>query len=542
MSAGNFFVPKPKNEPVLGYMPGSAERIALKNELSKQREQVIDIPLIIGGKEVFTEKTFAVTMPHKHSHVLARCSIAGERELKDAVEASLAAKEKWENMAWEHRSAIFLKAADLAASRHRARLCAATMNCQSKVVYQAEIDAVCELIDFLRFNVYFADQIYRQQPESLDGMWNRLVYRALEGFVLAVSPFNFTAIGLNLVAAPAIVGNTVVWKPATTAVYSSYFVMKLLEEAGLPAGVINFVPSSGADVGRCVVSDSHLSGFHFTGSTEVFGNVWKQIGENIKEYRSYPRMVGETGGKNYVFAHKSANVPATVTALVRGAFEYQGQKCSAASRAYIPSSIWRDVKKLLLAETGKVKTGDVSDFRNLMGAVIDKASFDKIKLAIDNAKTSADAEVLCGGYDDSEGYYIYPTIIVAKDRRYETMKTELFGPVLTVYVYEDKDFDEVLEDCATTSEYALTGAIFSQDREVISHMEKVLIHSAGNFYINDKPTGAVVGQQPFGGARGSGTNDKAGSPINLYRWLSMMTIKETFDPPSGVSYPYMSAE
>jgi len=542
MSVGNYNVPKPVNEPIFEYRPGSHERTELKAELERQREEVVKIPLIIGGKEIHTEKKFKVVMPHKHSHVIAECSVAGEKELKQAVQAAMDAKNDWEDMPWEHKAAIFLKAAELASTKYRAKLNAATMNNQSKTVFQAEIDSACELIDFLRFNVAYADQIYREQPESSKGVWNRLVYRPLEGFVLAISPFNFTAIGLNLVASPAMVGNTVVWKPATTAVLSNYYVMELLMEAGLPKGVINFVPSSGADVSRYVVSDRRLSGFHFTGSTEVFSDVWKNIGNNISSYISYPRLVGETGGKNYVFAHTSADVPAVCCALVRGAYEYQGQKCSAASRAYIPESMWSKLKPMLLDEVGKLKTGDVSDFTNFMSAVIDKNSFDKIKSAIDNAKNSPDAEVLCGGYDDSEGYYIYPTVILAEKKDYETMQTELFGPVLTIYVYPDDKMDETLEDCATASTYALTGAIFAQDRSVLSHMEKVLMNSAGNFYINDKPTGAMVGQQPFGGARGSGTNDKAGSPLNLYRWMSLKTVKETFVPPHDFSYPFMLEE
>jgi len=542
MSFGNYNVPLPVNEPIFEYRPGCPERAKLKAEIKRQREEVVQIPLIIGGKEIFTEKKIKVVMPHKHSHVLAECSVAGEKELKDAVEASMAAKAAWEDMPWEHRAAIFLKAAELASTKYRAKLNAATMNNQSKVAYQAEIDSACELIDFLRFNVYFADQIYREQPENMKGVWNRLVHRPLEGFVLAVSPFNFTAIGLNLVASPAMVGNTVVWKPATTAVLSNYYVMQLLMEAGLPAGVINFVPSSGADVSRVVVSDIRLAGFHFTGSTDVFSDVWKHVGNHLKDYISYPRLVGETGGKNYVFAHASADVPAVCCALVRGAYEYQGQKCSAASRAYIPESMWSTLKPMLLSEISKLKVGDVADFTNFMSAVIDKKSFNTIKSAIDNANAAPDAEVLCGGYDDTEGYFIEPTVILTDNKEYETMHTELFGPVLTVFVYPDNEFEKTLTECATASKYALTGAIFSQDREVLVSMEKVLMNSAGNFYINDKPTGAMVGQQPFGGARGSGTNDKAGSPLNLYRWISLKTVKESFVPPHDVNYPFMLEE
>jgi len=412
---------------------------------------------------------------------------------------------------------------------------------QSKTACQAEIDAPCELVDFLRFNAYFADQIYRQQPESAPGTWNRLSYRPLEGFVLAVSPFNFTAIGANLCTAPAIAGNTVLWKPASTAALSNHYVMRVLMEAGLPAGVINFVPSGVQDIGLAV-SDPRMGGFHFTGSTGAFGSVWRQVGENIRAYRSYPRLVGETGGKDFMFVHSSANVPALVAAMVRGSFEYQGQKCSALSRAFVPQSIWPKVRDLLLSETAKLGTGDVRDFRNFMGAVIDRNSFDKIRRSIDEAQASPDAEVLCGGYDDSVGYFVRPTVIRAKDRRYISMVDELFGPVLTVFAYPDEEFGETLRFCDESTPYALTGAIFAEDRQAIVQMEWTLRHAAGNFYINDKPTGAVVGQQPFGGARASGTNDKAGSALNLYRWMSLRTIKENFDPPNGIEYPCMAEE
>ena len=542
MCNGNFFIPKPQNEPVLSYQPGSPERLALKAELQRQSENKVTIPLIIGGQEVYTENRKTVVMPHNHKHILAEVCQASEKELKMAVEAALAAKESWEMMPWEHRSAIFLHAAELLTKKHRALISAATMLGQSKVAYQAEIDAHCELGDFLRFNAYYMDQIYRQQPESSPGEWNRLSYRPLEGFVLAVTPFNFTAIGGNLCTAPAMAGNTVLWKPSQTAALSNYYVMKILIEAGLPAGVINFVPSSGADISRYVVSDPNMSGFHFTGSTGVFNTVWQSIGENIKSYYSYPRLVGETGGKDFIFAHKSANIPALVAAMVRGAFEYQGQKCSALSRAFIPASIWPDLKEQLLAETAQLKVGDTSDFRNFMGAVIDKASFDQLKTNIDDARNSADAEVLCGGYDDSKGYFVYPTIIEAKNKTYKTMLEELFGPVLTVFVYPDEELDDTLRFCDESTPYALTGAIFAQDRQAIVYMERMLRKAAGNFYINDKPTGAVVGQQPFGGARTSGTNDKAGSALNLYRWMSLRTVKENFNPPEEITYPFMAEE
>ena len=430
--------------------------------------------------------------------------------------------------------------ATLLAGKYRYRINAATMLGQSKTAYQAEIDVPCELCDFWRFNIYYADQMYRQQPECSENVWNRCVYRALEGFILAVSPFNFTSIGGNLPTAPAIMGNTVVWKPASTAVYSNYLLMQLFREAGLPDGVINFVPARGADISNIVVGDRRLAGFHFTGSSEVFGRIWKQVGVHIQEYISWPRLVGETGGKNYIFADRSADIDALVGAMIRGAFEYQGQKCSALSRCFIPESIWPQVKDQLLAKTARLKTGDVTDFTNFMGAVIDKASYDKLVSYIEAAKADADAEVLCGSYDDSRGWFIYPTIIQAFRKDYPTMKEELFGPVLTVYVYPDAEQDEMKDYCTNSTAYALTGAIFATDRVAIARMENRLIHSAGNFYINDKPTGAVVGQQPFGGSRASGTNDKAGSAVNLYRWTSVCTIKENFAPSAAIDYPFMA--
>jgi len=542
MSNGTFRIPKPKNEPVLAYAPGSPERARLKAELKRQSENKIVIPLIIGGNEVYTEKRTNVVMPHKHSHVLAECCQAGEKELAMAIEAAMAAKASWEAMPWEHQAAIFLRAADLFAGKYRALISAATMLCQSKVAYQAEIDASCEVVDFLRFNAYFADQIYRQQPENSPGVWNRLSYRPLEGFVLAITPFNFTAIGVNLCTAPAMVGNTILWKPSTTSLLSNYYVMQVLMEAGLPAGVINFVPASGSLISKCVIPDPNMSGLHFTGSNEVFGAIWRQVGDNIQNYHSYPRLVGETGGKDFIFAHKSAEIPTLVSAIIRGAFEYQGQKCSALSRLFVPESIWPDVKKMLLEETGKLKTGDVRDFRNFMGAIIDKPNFVRLKGVIDDARASSDADVLCGGYDDSEGYFIYPTIIQAKVKTYVTMLEELFAPILTIFVYPDEELDDTLRFCDESTLYALTGAVFAQDRQAIVKMERMLNKAAGNFYINDKPTGAVVGQQPFGGSRASGTNDKAGSAINLYRWMSLQTIKENFIPTKEIVYPFMDEE
>ncbi|MDR1841000.1 MAG: L-glutamate gamma-semialdehyde dehydrogenase [Holophagales bacterium] len=542
MSNGMFRIPKPKNEPVLSYAPGSRERASLKLELARQSENKVIIPLIIGGQEIYTEQRTKVVMPHKHSHVLAECCSAGEKELILAIEAAMAAKESWEAMPWEHQSAIFLRAAELFAGKYRALISAATMLCQSKTAYQAEIDAPCELVDFLRFNAYWADQIYRQQPENSLGVWNRMLYRPLDGFVLAITPFNFTAIGANLCTAPAMLGNTTLWKPSATSVLSSYYVMKVLMEAGLPAGVINFVPASGSAISKHVISDPRMSGLHFTGSTGVFGSIWRQVGENIRSYHTYPRLVGETGGKDFIFAHSSAEIPALASAIVRGAFEYQGQKCSALSRTFVPKSIWPDLKKILLEETGKLKTGDVRDFRNFMGAVIDQASFDKLKEYINEARASNDADVLCGGYDDSEGYFVYPTIIHARVKSYKTMVEELFGPVLTIFVYPDEELDDILRFCDESTPYALTGAIFAQDRQAIVKMEQMLNKAAGNFYINDKPTGAVVGQQPFGGSRASGTNDKAGSAINLYRWMSIRTIKENFNPAKEIVYPFMDEE
>ena len=538
MSNGYFKVEMPKNEPVKAYLPGSPERASLKKELERQSAQVVQVPMIIGGKEVWTERKTKAVMPHDHAHVIAEAASGGEKELKDAIAAALAARKAWTEMPMEHRVSIFLKAADLIAGPMRDKVNAATMLGQSKTAYQAEIDT-CELIDFLRFNVYYLQQIYDRQPNNTPNVWNRIEYRPLEGFVTAISPFNFTSIGANLPTAPAIAGNVVLWKPATTAVLSNYYVMQALMAAGLPAGVINFVPSRGSDMSKYVLSDPNLAGFHFTGSTEVFSGVYSLVGENIKKYKTYPRLVGETGGKDFIFAHNSADVPGLVAALTRASYEYQGQKCSAASRAFVPASIWPQVKEGMLAEIEKIKIGDITDFRNLMGAVIDASAFKTNKEYIDYAKASEDAEVICGGYDDSKGYFIDPTLIEAKKPDFKTMVEEIFGPVMTVYVYPDDKLDETLASCDTATSYGLSGAIFADDREAIVKMEDALKGTAGNFYINDKPTGAVIGQQPFGGARASGTNDKAGSEINMYRWLSPRTIKELRVPCLDVTYPYM---
>ena len=538
MSNGYFKVEMPKNEPVKAYLPGSPERASLKKELERQSAQVVQVPMIIGGKEVWTERKTKAVMPHDHAHVIAEAASGGEKELKDAIAAALAARKAWTEMPMEHRVSIFLKAADLIAGPMRYKVNAATMLGQSKTVYQAEIDT-CELIDFLRFNVYYLQQIYDRQPNNTPNVWNRIEYRPLEGFVTAISPFNFTSIGANLPTAPAIAGNVVLWKPATTAVLSNYYVMQALMAAGLPAGVINFVPSRGSDMSKYVLSDPNLAGFHFTGSTEVFSGVYSLVGENIKKYKTYPRLVGETGGKDFIFAHNSTDVPGLVAALTRASYEYQGQKCSAASRAFVPASIWSQVKEGMLAEIEKIKIGDITDFTNLMGAVIDASAFKTNKEYIDYAKASEDAEVICGGYDDSRGYFVYPTLIEAKKPDFKTMVEEIFGPVMTVYVYPDDKLDETLASCDTATSYGLSGAIFADDREAIVKMENALKGTAGNFYINDKPTGAVIGQQPFGGARASGTNDKAGSEINMYRWLSPRTIKELRVPCLDVTYPYM---
>ena len=541
MSNGIFSVPAPRNEPVLGYIPGSPERKALRAELDRMAGQVVEITPRIGGRRVTTGRTMDIVIPHDHRHVLAVGHKAGASEVQRAVDAAGAAHHDWSRLPWHERAAIFLRAADLLAGSYRMTLNAATMLGQSKTAHQAEIDAACELIDFWRFNVAFAEEIYRQQPLSSPGAWNRLEHRALEGFVFAVTPFNFTSIGGNLPTAPAILGNTVVWKPASTALYAAHFIMEILEAAGLPPGVINMVPGSGAEVGDLALASPALAGIHFTGSTATFQGMWETVGRNIRQYRSYPRIVGETGGKDFVFAHASADVPALATALTRGAFEYQGQKCSAASRAFIPASLWPAVQERLLQQIAEIRVGDPADFTNFMGAVIDANAFATIKSYIDHARQSRDATILVGGgCDDGKGYFVEPTVVLAKRPGLKLMREEIFGPVLTVWVYEDRDLETALEICDSGSPYALTGAVFARDRAAIVRIADALTHAAGNFYVNDKPTGAVVGQQPFGGARGSGTNDKAGSVLNLLRWVSPRAIKETFVPPTDFRYPFMA--
>lgn len=540
MNNAYFQIKLPENEPIKEYLPGSPERMALKAELERQLVNPIEVPIIIGGKEIRTGNKEKIICPHDHQKILGEYYVAGEKELLMAIEAAEAAKEEWENMPWEHRATIFLKAADLLTGKYRAKMSASCMLGQSKNTFQAEIDVICELADFLRFNTYYVQEIYKQQPTNSNGIWNRVEYRALDGFVAAITPFNFTAIGGNLATCPAMAGNTVLWKPSSTSVLSNYYVMQILMEAGLPAGVINFVPCRGVDFGKVVVNHPKMAGFHFTGSTDVFNRIWNQVGENISNYVTYPRLVGETGGKDFIFAHESADVEALACSMILGAFEYQGQKCSAASRAYIPESLWGDVKKRLEEEIGKLKMGDVRDFTNLVNAVIDHKSFNNIKGYLDYVKESSEAEIIIGGKcDDSVGYFVEPTVILAKIPKFKTMVEEIFGPVLTIYVYPNDQLEETLKLCDTSTSYALTGSIFAHDRAAIIKMSRALDHAAGNFYINDKPTGAVVGQQPFGGSRGSGTNDKAGSAINLYRWMSQRTIKETFVPRTVVSYPYM---
>ena len=530
----------PANEPVRSYAPGSPEKKSLKKRLDAMLAEEIEIPIIIGGKEVRTGDTAKAVCPHDHRHVLATYHQAGAAEVEAAAKAAKAAWREWSEASWEDRAAVLLRAADLLAGPWRDTLNGATMLNQSKTVFQAEIDSACELIDFYRFNPYFMRHLYTDQPWSSPGVWNRVEYRSLEGFVFAVSPFNFTAIGGNLPTAPALMGNTVLWKPASTSVYSNYFIMKLLQAAGVPDGVINFLPGKASKVGDPVLAHPDLAGIHFTGSTPVFQSMWKTIGDNIANYHAYPRIVGETGGKNFVFAHPSADVEAYVTALVRGSFEYQGQKCSAGSRAYVPRSLWPRVKDLLVDQVSSIEQGSPLDFRNFMAAVIDEPSFNRIMGYIEHAKGSSEAEILIGGEGDkSEGYFIPPTVVVTTDPRFKLMREEIFGPVLTVFVYDDVDLESTLELVDTTSPYALTGAIFAEDRKVIAHLTARLRHAAGNFYINDKPTGAVVGQQPFGGARASGTNDKAGSMANLLRWTSQRAIKESFVPPKAYRYPHM---
>ncbi len=541
-----FDVPVPRNEPVLTYAPGSPEKDLIKNELKRMASSEIEIPLLIGGKEIRSGNLADIRMPHNHKKLLGRYHKGGEKEVKQAIAAARRASKDWSGLPWEARAAIMLKAADLLAGRFRMILNAATMLGQSKTVFQAEIDAACELIDFWRFNPFFLVDILAEQPESSPGMWNMLEQRPLDGFVFAVTPFNFTSIAGNLPTAPALMGNTVVWKPASSAVYAAYHIMQVLQEAGLPDGVINMVPGPGGQIGDPVLESPDLAGIHFTGSTEVFQGMWKTIGQNIQNYGCYPRIVGETGGKDFVFAHASAEVDGLVTALVRGAFEYQGQKCSAASRAYIPDTLWKDVKKGLLDEIATIKMGDPTDFRNFMGAVIDRNAFVTIKGYIEGSRTSkarGKARIICGGgCDDRKGYFIEPTVIECKEPLYTTMVEEIFGPVLSIHVYKEKDYLKTLRLCDQSAAYALTGAIFAEDRKAIRIAWTELAGAAGNFYVNDKPTGAVVGQQPFGGSRASGTNDKAGSYLNLLRWTSPRTIKETFDPPRYYGYPHQGAK
>ncbi|MDE3244553.1 MAG: L-glutamate gamma-semialdehyde dehydrogenase [Acidobacteriota bacterium] len=543
MSLGIFKVPTPINEPVKSYAPGTPERASLKAKLKELGSKKLDLPMIINGHQIHSEKKGKAVMPHDHQHVLGDFHMGGQEEVKLAIHGAMHAHREWAAMPWDARASVFLKAADLLAGPWRDTINAATMLGQSKTCHQAEIDAACELVDFFRFNVAFYQQLLKEQPDSQAGMWNRLEHRPLEGFVFAVTPFNFTSIAGNLPTAPALCGNTVIWKPASTAVYSAHFLMELLKAAGLPDGVINLVYGSGRAIGDPVLADSHLAGIHFTGSTEVFHGMWKSIGTNIGKYHAYPRLVGETGGKDFILAHPSADVNALVTAIVRGGFEYQGQKCSAASRVYIPSNLWPKVKDQLAAQVESIKMGDVGDFSNFMGAVIDRSSFETQKAAIEAAKASPDASILVGGQcDDTTGYFVRPTVVVAKDPKYKTMCEELFGPVVTVHVYDEHHWTEILHTLDQTSPYALTGAVFSQDRKAVQQAMDVLRNAAGNFYINDKPTGAVVGQQPFGGARASGTNDKAGSILNLVRWISPRTIKETFVPPTDYRYPFMQGE
>jgi 1-pyrroline-5-carboxylate dehydrogenase len=543
MHFGNFKYPAPVNEPVLNYAPGSAEKITLKETLAKLKSEVIDVPMYIGNKEVRTGKTMRIHPPHEIAHTLGQFHIGDAKHVQQAIDAALVAKESWSNIAWEERAAIFLKAADLMATKYRSYMTGTTMLGQSKNPYQAEIDAACELIDFLRFNVHFLNQIYSQQPISGAGMHNRMEYRPLEGFVLAVTPFNFTAIGGNLPTSAAMCGNVVVWKCANTQVYSAQMTMRILKEAGLPSGVINLIYVNGPAVGEVCFNHKDFAGVHFTGSTGVFNGMWKTIGENMHKYKSYPRIVGETGGKDFVIAHKSANADVVATALLRGAFEYQGQKCSAASRAYIPSNIATAVKKKLVAGINSFKMGTSEDFTNFVNAVIDEKSYENIKKYIDKAKKSKDASILVGGNCSKKiGYFVEPTVIETTNPKYTTMCEEIFGPVLTIYIYPANEFEATLDILDNTSAYALTGAVISTDRAAIELATKKLRNAAGNFYINDKPTGAVVGQQPFGGARASGTNDKAGSLLNLYRWLSARTIKETYNPPTDYKYAFMGEE
>jgi 1-pyrroline-5-carboxylate dehydrogenase len=536
----NYRVPEPKNEPVLNYAPNSPERSALLKALADLKANPVEIPLVIDGKPVTTARKIEIRSPHNRNLVLGHYYEGGEKEVALAIESCVAAQHEWERKPWEQRAAVFLKAADLLAGPYRATMNAATMLAHSKNIYQAEIDAVCELVDFWRFNVHFAQQIQDFQPISAPGIWNRTDHRPLEGFVCAVTPFNFVSINGNLPTAPAIMGNVTFWKPASTGVYTSHIIMKILMEAGLPAGVVNMVLARGSAVGKLVFADRHLAGLHFTGSTDTFQMMWKTIADNLKNYRAYPRIVGETGGKDFIVAHPSSNVDEVVTAIVRGAFEYQGQKCSAASRCYLPKSMWPQIKEKLVAQVDGLKMGDPEDFTNFVNAVIDESAFKSITAFIDYAKNASDAEIIAGGtYDSSKGFFIRPTVIVTTNPHFKTMEEEIFGPVVTIFAYEDAKFEETLRVVDSTSPYALTGAIFAKDRSAVETALIALRHAAGNFYINDKPTGAVVGQQPFGGGRASGTNDKAGGIQNMLRWTSPRSIKENFIPPKDYRYPFM---
>lgn len=543
MSIGIFNVPALKNEPVKSYAPGSPERSELKKALADARARTIDIPQYIGSEEIYSQNKKPISPPHDHQHILGYFHEGTKEDVAKAIDAALEARKSWATITWEQRAAIFLKAADLIAGPYRAEMNAATMLGQSKNAYQAEIDSACEIIDFLRLNVNFMRDVYEEQPISSEGVWNRMEYRPLEGFIFAITPFNFTAIAGNLPAAPALMGNVVIWKPAFTQVYAANVIMKVFREAGLPDGVINMVLADGPVAGDVIFKHPDFSGVHFTGSTKVFQTIWKTIGENIATYKTFPRIVGETGGKDFVLAHRSADAKAVATGLVRGAFEYQGQKCSAASRAYIPSNLWEEVKEFMLADLAEIKMGGVEDFSNFVNAVIDEKSFDKIASYINGAKASGDTEIVAGGnFDKSKGYFVEPTIIRAFKPDYVTLCEEIFGPVLTVYVYDENEFEQIIPVIDATSPYALTGAVFSKDRYAIEYATRHLVNAAGNFYLNDKPTGAVVGQQPFGGARASGTNDKAGSVLNLLRWVSPRAIKETLVSPKDYKYPFLSGE
>ncbi len=543
MSTGFFHIPTPKNETVLSYAPGSKERATLKKALEEARAQVIDVPMYIGAEEVRSGNKKPLSPPHDHKHILGYFHEGDKSHVEQAINAAMAAKELWAGLSWENRASIFLKAADLLAGPYRNKINAATMLGQSKNAYQAEIDAACELIDFLRFNVHFMGEIYNDQPQSSSGVWNRIEYRPLEGFVFALTPFNFTAIAGNLPTSAALMGNTVVWKPANSQIYAANVIMQVLREAGLPDGVINLVYVTGPDAGEVIFKHRDFGGIHFTGSTGVFQNIWKTIGQNIHLYKSYPRIVGETGGKDFIVAHKSADAKQVATAIARGAFEYQGQKCSAASRCYIPSNLWDDVKKYLLEDLKSMKMGGTEDFGNFINAVIDEKAFNSITGYIEKARQNPMNEIITGGkYDKSKGYFIEPTVVLTKDASSLTMCEEIFGPVITIYVYHAENFEQTLELVDQTSPYALTGSILARDRFAVELATKKLSNAAGNFYINDKPTGAVVGQQPFGGARGSGTNDKAGAKVNLLRWVSLRTIKETFVTPTDYKYPFLDKE